>query len=65
MFVNVCDECGKPATYVIYGMTGRVLIDDIDNNKQGAAFCDKHRPRNGHIQPNNCEHVKFYWPEVK
>jgi hypothetical protein len=57
----VCDECGKSATYSIVGMTGRVLIDGVDNNLQGADFCDEHKPLDGMHQPNNCKHVRFYW----
>jgi len=34
---TVCDECGIPATVTIMGMTGRVLIDDVDNNRQSAS----------------------------
>ena len=58
----VCDECGKPATKSICGMTGRVLIDGVDNNRQAADFCDKHAPDDGERQPHNCVRVQFYWP---
>ena len=65
MLIYVCDECGKPATYTIYGMTGRVLIDGIDNNLQAAELCDKHKPRKGKHQPYKCKRVRFYWPGVE
>ncbi len=57
----VCDECGKPATMSITGLTGRVEIDGIDNNLQVADFCDIHAPLSGAVQPTNCQHVRFVW----
>ena len=63
MLISICDECGKPATCSILGMTGRVLIDGVDNNLQGCDLCDDHKPVPEHArQPNNCVHVTFYWP---
>ncbi len=59
---TVCDECGAPATITIMGMTGRVLIDGVDNNRQAADFCNVHAPLSGSSQPNNCRRVRFVWP---
>lgn len=60
--IRVCDECGERANTTICGMTGRVLIDGIDNNLQGCDLCDKHKPLENVHQPNNCTRVEFYWP---
>lgn len=65
--VCLCDECGKPATYHAFGMTGRVLIDGIDNNLQSCDLCDDHKPREDSgfpTRPHNCKRVVFYWPEI-
>jgi len=61
MMTSVCDECGQPATQHITGMTGRILIDGVDNNLQGADLCEAHAVPEGGHQPVNCVHVKFYW----
>jgi len=62
VFSRLCDECGEPATVTVSGMTGRVLIDNIDNNMQAADFCIKHAPRENERQPNDCKRVEFCWP---
>lgn len=69
--VYTCDECGRvvdPVTKLTTTITGRVLIDGVDNNVQMAILCDDHTPRSwdgltaDKWQPHNCQHVKFYWP---
>jgi hypothetical protein len=65
-FRLVCDECGSDQNVrSIVGMTGRVLIDGIDNNRQGCDLCEDHYPSAGAHQPHNCKHVRFYWGDAE
>lgn len=62
IIMTVCDECGSNKNVWWYeAMTGRVLIDGKDNNRQGCDLCEEHMPLKGKHQPNNCKRVRFYW----
>lgn len=65
LYIGQCDECGAIPAKDTGFMTGRVLKDGIDIG-QGCWLCEDHYPRNwlepnGARQPNNCQHIKFYW----
>lgn len=65
MIIQVCDECGQPATGSISLETGYVHIKG-QSVGQSMDYCEEHKPIKiaGETQPRNCKKVSFYWPKA-
>ena len=62
MYLQVCDECGKPAIGTVNLQTGYVYKDSRQIG-QAMDFCEQHAPEGMPLQPRNCKRIMFVWPK--